>query len=145
MAADWQHEFKNFDSLSYFAGVTSAFAEIVAAGVKPLALSHPYSPAQADQMLSASQAIAAGYDVSLFVEDDLLVTPLFPAEVAVGKVVFLLYGDEDVLAAYQQLKADRLEGARTGRLPEIDMDLGRRFGQLLGYDADKIAAMLDRQ
>ena len=96
MAADWQKQIENFDQLSYWAGVTSAFAEIVAAGVKPLALSHPYTSEQAEQMLAASQAIAAGYNVSIHVERDLLVTPLFPANVAVDKVVFLIFGERKV-------------------------------------------------
>jgi hypothetical protein len=63
MVEAWQTLVPGFDLFSYYAGVTAAFAEVVAAGVKPLALSHPYTPAERAQMWAPTVAIAAEYGV----------------------------------------------------------------------------------
>ena len=70
----WKKLIPNFEQYSYYAGVTSAFAEVVGAGVKQLALSHPYSKAELDIMLEPSKQIAAEYGVFTMIEDDLIVT-----------------------------------------------------------------------
>lgn len=142
MVEAWQTLVPGFDLLSYYAGVTAAFAEVVAAGVKPLALSHPYTPAERAQMWAPTVAIAAEYGVRCWLETDFLVTPLFPAAVTAGREVIFLAAAEVVWVQYQGLKTRQQENGGTGRSPHVDLELAREFGRLLGYAPAKIEALL---
>ncbi len=132
MSNHWKTQLPNFELYSYYAGITAAFSEIVGAGVKKLALSHPYSAEELHIMREPSKQIAAEYSVLTRVEDDLLVTPLFPADVALGKHVIFFIKDEMVWEKYQTLKHSKME-------PEA---LGWAFGHLLSYDDASIQKML---
>ena len=142
MAEDWRALVPEFDLLSYYAGMTAAFAEVVAAGVKPLALSHPYTPAERAQMWAPTVAIATEHGVNCWLEKDFLVTPLFPAAVTAGREVIFLAADAAVWAQYQALKTRQQENGGTGRSPHVDLELAREFGRLLGYTPAKIEALL---
>ena len=142
MAETWKVLVPGFDLLSYYAGVTAAFAEVVAAGVKPLALSHPYTPAERAQMWAPTVAIAAEHGVSCWLEADFLVTPLFPASVTAGREVIFMAADEEIWAQYQALKLRQKERGGSGRFPHLDLELAREFGRLLGYAPAKIEALL---
>lgn len=132
MNNDWKKLIPHFEQYSYYAGVTSAFAEVVGAGVKQLALSHPYTKAELEFMLEPSNQIAAEYGVVTMVEDDLLVTPLFPADVALGKYVIFFAQNEAVLDRYHALKTSNDESEK----------LAWAFGRLLSYDDESIRQML---
>ena len=108
--------YPGFDEASYQLGIIDAFCELVRAGVKALALSHPLDPETFDRLEKASNAIAERYGVRCLVERDFIPTDLAPAEALAGKVVILLYRDDRVIAAYGSLKAEvaRLE-AEIGR------------------------------
>ena len=134
MNNDWKKLIPNFEQYSYYAGVTSAFAEVVGAGVKQLALSHPYTKAEVEMMLEPSKQIAAEYGVVTMVEDDLLVTPLFPADVALDKYVIFFAQNEAVLDHYRALKSSNEE-------PE---KLAWAFGRLLSYDDESIKRLLGK-
>ena len=145
MSEEWRALLPQFDRFSYYAGVTAAFAEVVAAGVKPLALSHPYMPAERAQMWAPTVAIAAEHGVRCWLETDFLVTPLFPAAVTAGREVIFLAADDAVWAAYQALKVRQREREGTGRSPQFDLEIARAFGRLLGYEVSKIEALLGGQ
>lgn len=143
MTNDWKEQIPNYDQFSYFAGVSSAFAEVVGAGVKKLALSHPYTAEELDVMLEPSKQIAADYGVTIMVEEDLLVTPLFPAKIARGKYVIFFAQNADVLKEYRALK-DRRAVANENINPAREMrELAWAFGRLLSYNDLSIQAMLD--
>ena len=50
---------EGFDLVSYHAGVNMAFAEVVGAGCKRLALSSPYDPELAEKMMEPTRESAA--------------------------------------------------------------------------------------
>ena len=79
------------DQYSYELGVVGGFSELISAGVKQVALSAPLSPEEMDQFQVDAEKIAAKHDVSVYRESDLIVTDLFPSDVASGKEVLLLY------------------------------------------------------
>ena len=141
MSNDWQNELPQFDRYSYCAGMTYAFAEIVAAGVKRLALSPPYTAAEAAVMAKPTQAIAAQFGILTYEEPELLRTLLFPAGIAQGKTVILLAKEEATLSAYLDLKRQR---ATAGEVidPELGRQLAWSFGRLLSYSDAAIATML---
>ncbi len=126
-------------------GHVTAFSEVVGAGVKKLALSEPMSTAEMDKFLPKAEEVAKQYGVSIFREDDLLVTDLFPADVAENQEVLLFYTG-NILKAYQQIKKDKAEleakGAYESKAREA---IARRFGRLLSYSPQGINALLAQQ
>lgn len=126
------------DSQAYHLGTIAAMAEMVQAGVKPLALSEPLTAGEMDALFPEAKAIAERYDVELYREKDLLVTDLFPAEVAQGKEVLLLYRGT-TLRAYRRLKKDKQSVESAGDYIGAPREaIARRFGRLLGYPPQTI-------
>lgn len=133
------------DLRSYRLGATASWSEAISVGIKELALGSPVTAEEMDGLVEEAGEIAARFGVSVYREPDLLVTDLFPADVAVGKHVLLLY-QEPTLQRYlalKQTKADLVKaGKYTGKARE---DIARDFGRLLSYPEsiidDKLQAM----
>lgn len=127
---------------SFVVGGIGAFAEMVNAGVKKLALSAPLPSSEMDNLMAEATRVAEQNNVSLFREPDLLVTDLFPAEVTKGKEVLLIY-QGTTKKEYLQLKEDARKliaaGAYTGKAREA---IARRMGRLLGYPTPYINKLL---
>ena len=124
---------RQIDQRSYTLGGLSTFAEMVRVGVKTLALSAAVTPGEMDDLLDDAQRIAEEEEVLLYRETDLIVTDLFPADVAVGKHVLLIYqgGTLDAYLALKQGKAElEAAGSYTGKARR---DVARQFGRLLSY------------
>ncbi|MFH2112082.1 MAG: hypothetical protein ABIJ47_12585 [Candidatus Bathyarchaeota archaeon] len=135
---------KGFHTLSYYAGINTAFAEVVAAGCKRLALSSPYDRATAVLMRGPTRASAEEYGVKLLEEENLLVTRLFPRDIAAGKIVFLIAYDEAVLAEYEDLKEAKKRSDAQGNPNEVEEEIAWRLGRLLSYSDEKIRELLSR-
>ena len=130
------------DQYSYELGVVGGFSELIAAGVKQLALSAPMSQKEMDKFIVDAQKVAKKYGVSVFRESNLIVTNLFPADVAKDKEVLLLYTG-NTKDAYLQLKKDKTQLEKTATYDtKASMDISRRFGRLLSYSPKKINALL---
>ena len=122
-----------FDEFSYRCGVIDSFCEMVAAGNKPLALSHPFRDgADRARYLPHCRAMAEQYGVLFREEDALPVTPLFPRAAVDGVKVVLFAEDGEVWRRYQAVKdlADPEEAAWA-------------FGRLLGYSAAAIRRKIE--
>lgn len=132
----------NIDQRSYDLGGTAAFAEMVDVGVKRLAFSSTLLPADMTALLPDAARIAKEHHVSLFREPDLIVTDLFPADVARGKEVLLIYKGS-TLDEYLDLKRRKAalvkSSAYTGKARE---QIARRLGRLLSYPEPAIDALL---
>jgi hypothetical protein len=133
---------EGFDLHSYYAGINMAFAEVVGAGCKKLALSSPYSHELAEVMLPASEYAAEEYNVKLMVEPKLLVSKLFPRDVAKDKTVILIAHDQSVLDEYLTLKKLKERSDAEGNPEELELEIARRFGILLSYDDETINRLL---
>ncbi|MFN0181503.1 MAG: VOC family protein [Gemmatimonadales bacterium] len=133
------------DSMAYALGTIGGFAELVNSGVKQLALSEVLSPAEMDRLLPEAERVAARNGVKLYREPSLLVTDLFPADVAKGKDVLLIY-QGTTKDEYLALKADALAlakaGQDTGRAREA---IARRFGRMLSYPTWRVNQLLAEQ
>lgn len=127
---------------SYQLGAIGAFGEAVNAGVKQLALSATLTKEEMDAFLPEAQKVAVENNVLLFREADLIVTDLFPADVAKGKEVLLIY-QGTTKDQYLQLKADKdnlvAENRYKGKERE---EVARRFGRMLSYSSRKINQLL---
>lgn len=123
-------------------GAFEVFAEMVQAGVKPIALSQPLSPSEMDLFMPEATKIAEKYEISVFREPNLIGTSLFDSSVVQGKEVLILYKGES-LEAYQMLKkrANELEASKeySGQKKE---DVSRSFGRMLGYPESNINNLL---
>lgn len=135
---------RELDQYSYGCGVIDCFCEIVGAGVKRLALSHPAdSREERDEYLAFTRQICAKYQIQFYPEDDPLLTDLFPLSLNRGKYNLLFYREDAVLAEYLRLKEEKralmLQGGYAG---EARRQLAVRFGRLLSYSAEAIDRLI---
>ena len=127
------HAAADIDRHSYRLGSISSWSEAINVGIKQLALSSPATPEEMDRIVDEAERIAGSYGLSVFRENDLIVTDLFPADVAKNKDVLLIYRG-DTLDKYLALKARKAglieSGAYKGTARE---GVARDFGRLLSY------------
>ncbi|MDX2005937.1 MAG: hypothetical protein SFU83_11720 [Meiothermus sp.] len=130
------------DSDAFALGVIFAFCEMVAAGVKQLALSEPATPERMQAILPEARRMAEQFKVELYLETDLIQTDLFPAYQAGGKQVLLIYRG-DALERYLALKRER-ERLSLGRgyAGEPRRRLARAWGKLLSYSDARINELM---
>lgn len=121
-------------------GHMEAVAQMVQAGVKPIGISVPLSPDQAEELFPLAKQLAEAYQIKVTLETDLLVTPLFPASGTEGKHLIMFY-QAPYWQAYQTLKEEGATQADSGT-PEAQEEIARRFGRLLGYPHERINALL---
>ena len=130
------------DQRSYNLGGIGAFAEVVGAGVKKLALSAPMSPAEMDGLIEEAERIVQRNHALSYRETDFLTTDLFPAEVTDGKHVLLIFTGS-VKDEYMALKAEKKALVDQNRYDgEARKEIARKMGRLLSYSDEKIEALL---
>ena len=124
---------RSIDQRSFRLGGIASFAEMVRVGVKTLALSAATSPEEMDALVDEANRIAREEQVMIYREAELIVTDLFPADVAVGKHVLLIYKGT-TLDDYLALKQQKVELVKSGSYTgESRKDIARKFGKLLSY------------
>ncbi len=135
---------RNIDGFSYALGVVDAFNEVVRSGVKKLALAHPMRErAQRDELAEAAREICRAYGTKLYLEDDPLLTDLFPVSLNKGTYNILFYGQEQVLETYLALKQRKMELVAAGRYQgEQRREVAKTFGQLLCYSEEAIERLI---
>lgn len=131
---------REIDPYSFSLGVMDSFCEMVAAGVKKLALSHPFdSEKEREYYAPAVEKLCEKYKIRYFRENTLPVTDLFPAEVCENKYLFLFYRTDEVLKRYQDLKKEVGELQKSNAPADGKrLELAREFGRLLSYPEDGI-------
>ncbi len=130
---------------SYNLGVMGGFAEVVKLGVKQLALSEVMSPEEMDDIMDDALVVAKRNGVEMWRETDFLVSDLYPANVAEGKHVLLIYKGY-TLDQYLAVKADKAALVAAGEYEgEAREEIARRFGRLLSYPESVIDDLLERQ
>lgn len=136
---------KPVDARSYNLGIMGGFAEVVRLGVKTLALSEVMTPEAMDDILADAQIVAARNEVELYREPELIVTDLYPEDVAIGKHVLLIYTG-DTLERYLALKTDKAVLVANDRYHgDAREQIARRFGRLLSYPEPVIDDLIARQ
>lgn len=129
----------NIEKRSFQLGMINCFAEMVAVGVKRLAISPPLTPEEYEEIREASDAIVEGSGILSYLERSLLITHLQTPEFTRGKWSILYFRAPETLDRYLALKErkERLEGE--GELTEeADAEISRRFMKLLSYPEDVI-------
>lgn len=122
------------DSRSFHLGMINCFAEMVAAGVKPLAISPPLLPEEYEAIREASETIVRGSGIRSHLEKSLLVTHLQSADFTRGRWSILYYKDEKVLETYLTLKERKAALESQEALSRVALaEISREFMKLLGY------------
>ena len=126
------------NTYDYNCGVIDAFNEVVRAGVKDLALSHPSSKDIIEKLLPFTQMITAKYGTQYEVEENLLITDLFPFSANKGKTVILFWKKNEVIEKYHCLKEKKQKAIHEGNYEEVRYEIAYEFGRLLSYSQESI-------
>jgi len=130
------------DQESYRLGSLGAFSEMVNAGVKQMAFSAPMTTEEMDVFLPKAEEIAKKNNVLLYREPDLIVTDLFPEDIAKDKEVLLIY-QGTTKDQYLQLKEDQKKLIKEGNYDGQErQEIARRLGRMLSYTPKKINQLL---
>ena len=136
---------KEIDTFSFQLGMINCFVEMVACGVKRLAISPPLSPDDYGRIQEASDKIVREYGMSSYLEKSLLVTDLQSEDFTRDKWSVLYYRDDATLEAYQNLKARKKELEDSGQYDaRARRELSGEFMRLLSYPDDVIEAKLSQ-
>lgn len=133
------------DERSYNLGIIGGFSEVVRLGVKRLALSEVMTPSEMDAIFADAEVVAKRNGVELYREADLLVTDLYPADVAEGKHVLLIYTG-DTLDSYLALKRRKAQLVASGAYDAAARrEVATEFGRLLSYPDAVIEELIAKQ
>lgn len=135
---------KEMDLYSYQCGVMDAFNEVVRAGVKRLALAHPCDTmAQRDAYLDYAQLLCEKYGNYMYVENDSLLTDLFPLSLNKDKYNIVFARNPKDLEFYIDLHSRKKmlqeQGLYRG---EARKQLAVDFGHLLSYSDEAIERLI---
>ena len=132
------------DKLSYRLGAADCFCEMVRAGVKRIALSHPCdTEEERNSFLPEFDKLCEKYGVRYYAEDEALLTDLFPLSLNQGKFNVIFYQDESALKEYLDLKAEKEKAISTGTYAECRENIAHQYGKLLSYTDEGIQRLLD--
>lgn len=132
------------DKLSYHLGAADCFCEMVRAGVKSIALSHPCdTEEERNSFLPEFDRLCKKYGVRYYAEDEALLTDLFSLSLNQGKFNVIFYQDESALQEYLDLKAEKEEAISTGTYAECRENIAHQYGKLLSYTDEGIQRLLD--
>ena len=137
---------KPIDVYSYRCGVIDCFNEMVRAGLKKIALSHPTdTKEERDQLIGFSEKICQQYGNRFYIEDQPLLTDLFPVSMNRGKYNIIYYRDPADLAEYLSIKADKEKLLQSGTyISQERLSIAKRYGKLLSYSDEGILRLIEQ-
>ena len=131
------------DTFSFQLGMINCFAEMVACGVKKLAISPPLLPRQYETIAPYSDKIVKGFAIESYLENSLLITLLQSPEFTQGKCSILYYKSRSTLETYLALKARQASLVDSNRYDvEARKEISVAFMELLSYPSEVIEAKL---
>lgn len=142
----YEEEKRPVDPYSYELGVMDCFCEMVASGLKRLAMSHPNRDKEDWRSYEpAVRELCGKYGILYYGEEEPLITDLFPASMNEGTCHYLFYREPEVLKEYLAVKADKKEAIAAGAYDLLKRDeIARRLGRLLSYPEEGIRRYIER-
>ena len=133
------------DIISYQIGMINCFVEMVACGVKKMAISPPINPKNYKKISEFSDMIVKEFGVQSYLEKKLLITDLQTAEFTKGKWSILYYENDKILKKYLELK-EKKENLELHGLYDSKSrrQISHEFMQLLSYPEEKIKEKLSQ-
>lgn len=136
---------KKIDRISFHLGMINCFVEMVACGVKKLALSPPISPEDYEIVSPLSDRLVKEYGIHSFLEKSLMVTDLQSEDFTKGKWLILYYDNAQVLKMYKTLKEKKEQLEKMGQYDSLSRkEISRTFMSLLSYPPQKIEERLSK-
>lgn len=137
---------KKLDKISFELGMINCFVEMVACGVKKMAISPPLTPEDYRLVEPLSDKMVQAFGIKSHLDESLLLTDLQTEDFTKGKWAILYYKDDHMLSAYFNLKQKKKELERSGQYDKDNRkDISRQFMRLLSYPEDIIAKILARE
>lgn len=135
---------KKPDGYSYQCGVIDAFNEVVRAGVKRIALSHPVdTKEEMMELIPFSQQICQQYGNRFYLEESPLLTDLFPISLNKGKYNIIYYRQEEDIRQYLALKKRKQQLLEQQAYQgEARRQIAVEYGRLLSYSPEAIERYL---
>lgn len=134
---------KTIDKYSYQCGVMDCFNEMIKAGVKTMALAHPFSTREErDSYIAFVEEITKKYHTFYYLDDDPLITDLFPYHLNRGTYNIIFYKDATYIEKYQQLKEEKREAIINHQYAQKRRNIAYQFGYLLHYSDEIIQKYL---
>lgn len=135
---------KKLDEYSYQCGVIDAFNEVVRAGVKRIALSHPVdTKEEAMELIPFSQQICQQYGNHFYLEESPLLTDLFHISLNKGKYNIIYYRQEEDIQQYLALKKRKQQLLEQQAYQgEARRQIAEEYGKLLSYSPEAIERYL---
>ena len=134
------------DRVSFQLGMINCFAEMVACGVKDLAISPPISPEDFAPVKTASDLIVKKFGIESYLEKNLLITSLQAEKFTRDKWSILYFKEKETLDTYLDLKREKQELENAGIYERLaEKELSRRFMKLLSYPDEVIDQKLSRE
>lgn len=131
------------DRFSFQLGMINCFVEMVACGVKKLALSPPLSPSQFERIAPYSEQIVNGFGIESYLDNSLIVTKLQSPEFTRNKCSILYYKNETTLNAYLELKKKQTSLIESDRYDaQAQIEISIVFMELLSYPPEVIESKL---
>ena len=119
----------------YQKGVMDTFGEMVKAGIKRIALAHPFdNKEERDSYIPFVRKMCNQYGISYYLDDDPLITDLFEKHLNYGTYNIIFYKNEEDIREYNELKKYK----HTRDYNEIRYEVAYRFGKLLSYSDETI-------
>ncbi|WP_294578032.1 hypothetical protein [uncultured Thomasclavelia sp.] len=130
---------KEIDIYSYQCGVMDCFAEMVKAGVKKIALAHPWKTIEErETYLPFVKQICQQYQISYYLDDDPLITDLFPMSMNKDTFNIIFYRNKEDILKYQEYKKIKNEAIKNNQYASKRYELAKAYGSLLGYSQETI-------
>ena len=121
----------------------NCFAEMVACGVKELAISPPLNPSQYETIAPYSREIVTGFSIESYLEHSLMLTLLQSPEFTENKCSILYYRNKPTLDAYLSLKNRQSGLIESDRYDaHAQKEISVAFMELLSYPPDVIESKL---
>lgn len=139
---------KKIDAYSFALGVCEAFCEVVRAGVKRIALSHPFTADELQNTLGADfpeacAKIAEKYGCRAYYLQEPVLTDLFPLSLNRGKQNVVFYRAPADLTELLAIRSDKKALQSAGKYRgEARREIAVRFGRLLSYSEEAIERYL---
>lgn len=135
----------HIDRISFELGMINCFVEMVACGVKELAISPPINQEEYNLISKYSDEIVAGFGIKSYLEKKLLITHLQSEDFTKGKWSILYYREDVTLNKYFQLKQESSELEVAGSFQEKTLEkISRDFMKLLCYPEEIIEEKLSQ-
>ncbi len=134
------------DEFSYKVGMINCFVEMVACGVKKLAISSPLTPNEYDQIKEASDKIVNGFGIKSYLDKTVIVSALASEDFTKDKWSILYYKTDAVLESYLAIKKREDTLKKQGEYDKKAYeDVSRDFMRLLSYPEDVIEEKISKK